>query len=65
MTTDVTDEDAHSISDRSEPYTRENKAEVNVPESCVDAEAGLALIPYVDHVGRRDLEAVTSNRKLH
>ena len=48
MTTDVTDEDAHSISDRSEPYTRENKAEVNVPESCVDAEAGLALNPYVN-----------------
>ena len=47
----MTDEDPHSISDRSEPYTPENKAEVHVPESCVDAEAGLALIPYVNHVG--------------
>jgi len=48
----------------SEPYARENKAEVNVPESCVDAEAGLALFLYVNHVGRRDLEALTSNWKL-
>ena len=43
----------------------QNKAEVNVPELCVDAEAGLALNPYVNHVGSRDLEALTSNRKLH
>jgi len=61
----TTDEDAHSMSDRSQPYAPENKAEVNVPELCVDAEAGLALNPYVNHVGRRDLEALTSNRKLH
>ena len=66
ITTDVTtDEDAHSISDRSQPYAPENKAEVNVPELCVDPEAGLALTPSVNHVRRRDLEALTSNGKLH
>jgi len=38
---------------------------VNLPQSCVAAEAGLALYPYVNHVRRRDLEALTSNGKLH
>ena len=35
------------------------------PELCVDPEAGLALTPSVNHVRRRDLEALTSNGKLH
>ena len=37
---------------------------MNLPQSCVAAEAGLALYPYVNHVRRRDLEALMSNGKL-
>ena len=69
LTTDATQTRTRIVSRTVPNHTLERtKTEVNVPELCIDAEdaeAGLALIPYVNHVGRRDLEALTSNSKLH
>ena len=36
----------------------------NAPQQCYLLQPN-ALYPYVDHVRRRDLEALTSNGKLH
>ena len=69
IATDVTQTRTRTTSrtslNRTLPRTKQKRSEVNLPQSCVAAEAGLALYPYVTHVGRRDSEALMSNGKLH
>ena len=67
--TDVTQTRTSTVSrtglNRTLPRTKQKRSEVNLPQSCVAAEAGLALYPYVNHVRRCDLETLMSNGKLH